>query len=349
MEGLDGFVLVSEELVTNIVKTQETNIAQALEIKALKEELSRKSNTIDAAKSKVGSLLSQSQMNYIFEGKPVTRWHDDDISHAIPFRNLSRKAYKFLSEKWGVPCPSIRTLNRWIAKLDVEPGILESVFNLLKHKAEEMGELSRISCLPFDECSVSREWSYDKCTDFNYESHDNVAGAWTQLIYYDFDCPVTTETLFTLIEKAEAAGFPVVAMVNYLGPKNTKLWKSLGITTENGSFTNPAASERHVYVFGDAPHLVKLIRNNLLDHEFVIQEGSVIDGSGVRESVKRSIRDLKVTHRLSDKHVEVTRSSRMKVKLAVQLLSETIGKALQFFGKRGLLECKNSKDTSEFI
>jgi len=134
-------------------------------------------------------------------------------------------------------------------------------------------------------------------------------------------------------------------MVNDLGPKNMKLWKSLGITTENSSFTNPAASDRHVYVFGDAPHLVKLIRNNLLDHGFVIQEGSIVDGSGVRELVKRSVRDLKVTHRLSDKHIEVTRSSRMKVKLAVQ----TTGKALQFFGKRGLLECKNWKDTSELI
>lgn len=51
-------------------------------------------------------------------------------------------------------------------------------------------------------------------------------------------------------------------MVNDLGNKNMKLWKSVGITNENNSFTNPAASERQVYVFGDVPNLLKLMRNN---------------------------------------------------------------------------------------
>lgn len=93
-----------------------------------------KSNRIDGVKRKLGSLPLTSHMKYVFEGKPVSRWHSDHIRHAIILRNLSCKAYKFVSDKWGVPCPSIRTLNRWVTKPDVEPGILESVFSLLKHQ-----------------------------------------------------------------------------------------------------------------------------------------------------------------------------------------------------------------------
>lgn len=70
-------------------------------------------------------------------------------------------------------------------------------------------------------------------------------------------------------------------------------------------------------------------------------EGRLVDGVDVRKLVKESVRDLKVTYRLSDKLIEVTRSDRMNVNLTAQLLSETTGKTLRYFGKRGLLECKN--------
>lgn len=91
-------------------------------------------------------------------------------------------------------------------------------------------------------------------------------------------------------------------------------------------------------MFGDVPQLIKLIQNKLLDHGFGI-EASLVDGSCVKELVKQNKnRDLKVTHYLSDKHIEVTHYERTKVDLAVQLLSETLVKTLQYFGKRGLLE-----------
>lgn len=101
-------------------------------------------------------------------------------------------------------------------------------------------------------------------------------------------------------------------------------------------------------MFGDAPHLIKLIRNNLLNHGFGTEE-SLGDGSGVRELVRKSVEDIKVTHRLYDKHNQAARSARMKVNFVVQLLTETTGKALRYFEKRGLIECKKRKATSEFI
>lgn len=61
-------------------------------------------------------------------------------------------------------------------------------------------------------------------------------------------------------------------MVNDLGPSNVRLWNMLGIGINKPSFTNPAASGREVFVFADAPHLLKLIRSNFFRSWLLIEQ-----------------------------------------------------------------------------
>lgn len=205
----------------------------------------------------------------MLHGTCIKRWSDDDISRSIALRNLSPKAYRYLREVWKLPYPSVATLNRWASKINTESGILKTVMNLLQHEAKDMCEQDRLCVLSFDECSVTHVWSFDKKTDILIESKNRalcvmirgLVKQWKQLVYYDFDCCLTKEILYDIIQKTEAAGFIVLAMVNDLGPTNIKLWKDLGIRIDHSSFCNPAAPGRNVYVFADAPHLLKLIRN----------------------------------------------------------------------------------------
>jgi len=48
---------------------------------------------------------------------------------------------------------------------------------------------------------------------------------------------------------------------------NRTMWSTLGINPKienfNNSFLNPFGSDRKVYVFSDAPHLLKTVRNRL--------------------------------------------------------------------------------------
>ena len=163
-----------------------------------------------------------------------------------------------------------------------------------------------------------------------------ITSSWKQLIYYDFDTDMSKEILYDIIGKVEAAGFLVVAMVCDLGPTNIRLWNSIGVNVNQTSFTNPAASDRSIYVFADVPHLIKLIRNNFLDWGFNVGETTNISSACVRELVLRSVHDLKTTHRLSHQHIDVSGVKRMNVKLAAQLLSETTAKTLKYFGQQGL-------------
>ena len=120
------------------------------------------------------------------------------------------------------------------------------------------------------------------------------------LVYYNFDTKVTKGLLFEVIMKIESVGFPVVAMVCDMGPTNITLWNSLNIGIKNYSFKNPSASDREIHVFADAPHLIKLVRNNFLDSGFELQNGHFVQSGCVKEIIQRSKGDLKPTYRLTE-------------------------------------------------
>lgn len=339
-------------------KTHHADCDTFKENQILRQELRRVTEEIDIAKKRLSSCFSENQIKTLFHGKSMrpARWTEEDICRALMLKSSSNKTYNFLREKWHFPLPSKSTLCRWVSNIDVEPGILMCVLNVLKHKSLSMPEADRVSVLSFDECSLSNEWSYDQSTDKIYDPKKSVQCVmlrglvqnWKQIIFYDFDCPMTKCLLFRLIEEVEAAGFPVVAMVCDLGPTNVKLWNSLEITSEQTFFTNPADTNREIFVFADAPHLLKLIRNNFLDHGFVLDNGQYVLSQCVQQLIAHSRSDIKVTHRLSSKHINVKGPHRMKVKLAAQLLSETTAKTLRYFGRKGYLS-KDWDATSDFI
>jgi len=65
----------------------------------------------------------------------------------------------------------------------------------------------------------------------------------------------------------ENAGVEVVGLTSDGASTNRTMWASLGISGKvdklQNYFQNPADSSRRVYVFADAPHLLKTIKNRL--------------------------------------------------------------------------------------
>ena len=300
--------------------------------------------------------FSSSQVEFFLTGVPVKHWKEDDISQALTLRYLSPKAYRYLRSTLHLPYPSNSTLHRWVTKIDVEPGILTSVLNLLQHKAKTMTEWEKVCVLSFDEMNVASEWTYDKGTDNLYSPKSKVQcvlirgllASWKQIVFYDFDKKMTKDILLNLITKIESAGFHVVAMVSDLDASNVKLQKDLNIDIEYPFFTNPSHPDRQIHVFADGPHVIKLLRNHFLDKGYSMGDKN-INSECVREIIRKSVRDLKTTHHLSENHVNMTKAKRMNVRLATQLMSETTAKSIQFFGEKGLIHSKDWAATSEFI
>ena len=100
------------------------------------------------------------------------------------------------------------------------------------------------------------------------------------------------KTLFNVITESEKAGFIVVAMVHDLGPTNMQLWKTLNISTEKTYFMNPAAPDRKIFIFAEIPHLLKLIRNNLIDNGFTLQGNKQVNSDCVNESLSSVVEEI---------------------------------------------------------
>lgn len=82
---------------------------------------------------------------------------------------------------------------------------------------------------------------------------------------------------------------------------------TLGIGIENTDFINPAATDRDVHVFADAPHLIKLIRNDFLDSGFQLTHEKRVLSGCVRQIVMRSVSDLKTAYCSTQLLIKVSR------------------------------------------
>ena len=100
---------------------------------------------------------------------------------------------------------------------------------------------------------------------------------------------------------------------------------------------------------------MKLIRNHLLDKGFCFLgddgEYHSIDKKDFLNLLQQDQGVYRLCPKLTQQHVEVTGSQRQIVRLATQLLSDTVAKALKFVGNgkmdvqaEGLLTCNNWLD-----
>jgi len=142
-----------------------------------------------------------------------------------------------------------------------------------------MSDQEKLVILSFDEVYIAHDICFDKAAQQVLGPHKTVqvvmarglCKSWKQPIFYSYDTPMTKEILNELISKLLLiSGFLVVAVVSDMGTTNMGMWKSMGISYTNSAIIHPSV-DRNIHVLADVPHLIKLIRNNYLDHGFVLK------------------------------------------------------------------------------
>ena len=314
--------------------------------------------TNDRTEKILSPFFSKTQIKAITSKKKVSEWSNDDIASAFTLRSLSTKCYRYLRTKKGYPLPCETTLKERAKQFYCEPGVLLSVITLLQAKGETLTQVERLAVLSIDEMSIRKEWSLDKGKDVLYKPYENVqvamlrglVGKWKQPIYFQFDQADMHQVILDIISRLEKIGYAVVAIVHDLGPSNLRLWKQLNIdpVSDKVSFKNPSA-DRDVFVFADVPHLMKLVRNNLIDSGFFLNNGDYISVASIREMVMKTKSEYGLAYKISELHLNVKDQQRQRVKLAVQLLSRTCASSVKYLGEQGLLQCQNWKETLEFL
>lgn len=98
------------------------------------------------------------------------------------------------------------------------------------------------------------------------------------------DGTVLKNLVFEVIEKTEAAGCHVDAVISDMGSGNKALWKCCGISA--GRAAEPVVSCRHpcaantnrqLYFLADAPHVLKNIRGHLVRGQTIFLPKETVD------------------------------------------------------------------------
>jgi len=128
----------------------------------------------------------------------------------------------------------------------------------------------------------------------------------------------------------------------------TRLGAQFDLRDPKFYFPHPMNHSQPVYLFFDACHMIKLVRNTLGDKQILLNSnGDKIEWSFIKELYyKEKQEGLKVATKLSHKHVYYF-NEKMNVKLAAQVLSTSVSNALTFCESLDT-KFKNSKPTAEF-
>lgn len=294
-----------------------------------------------------------------YKGLPLQRKYSEEIrKFALTLHFLSPAAYNFIRNSYNTCLPHTRTLSKWYQKLDAEPGFTKEAFDTLKLKAQ-MSDRKVLCTLVLDEMSIRKSliWNprkqkyygrVDMGVDFDSDSLDEASqclvflltcinGSWKLPVGYFFITSLTGEQKCNLVQiclqMSEVAGVNVVALTCDGPATNFSMLESLGCKNiaQNPEITKFKYSESTVNVFIDPCHAVKLVRNAFGERRvFFDAQNRKIDFKFI-ESLHQLQEDqnLHLATKLTKAHVQFFKQ-KMKVRLATQLLSNSVADALQF-------------------
>ncbi|KAB0805345.1 hypothetical protein PPYR_02315 [Photinus pyralis] len=355
--NISGTVLDSRDNEINILKSQvvkleEENKALTGKLKLFQEseqKLKQKIAAMEMQLKELGGLkfekrvkecfkdvLTSNQVDIALKKKSKARWTQEELSMAFTLRYFSKRAYIYLRQTLHYPLPAISTLQQWAANINLKNGILDDVLRIMDTAGQIKTPLKRITVLSYDEVKISSQYEYDQKEEevigpFSYMQVVMARGLfdnWKQPVYIGFDQKMTKQLLHNIITHLHTIKYEVIACVSDCGGGNQGLWKELNITTSNTSIAHPVTGNS-VYFFADAPHLMKLLRNWLIDTGFVTSDGVSINKCPFVALIESRVSEISSCHRLTTQHVKCEKAQRQNVRRACQLLSHTTATALK--------------------
>ena len=131
--------------------------------------------------------------------------------------------------------------------------------------------------------------------------------------------------ILSVIDKVHSVGLDIKATACDQGSANRTALASLGVTVEKPFILRQL---RTIYCMYDVPHLVKSVRNNLLNKDFVIGSDTISWGALRELRTVESNSVSRAAPKLTDRHIYPNNFERMTVSLATQVFSNTVSAAL---------------------
>lgn len=313
------------------------------EVKVKNEELKTLKKLGNKLLPEKFSLLLSAQVDAQTKGKRGIRYNNEFKKFAQSMYFLSPRNYKELRKSFALP--SVRTLQSFLCNWNIVPGINIKIFEALKIKLNSLPLIERHCILCADEMSLKSHLFYNVSRDEIIGFQDvgdnklpipaksafvimacSIAGNWKVPLCYCFvasTCSSDTikTIIFDAIIKLKECGATVHALITDMGSNFLQLSRELGISNQNSIFVVNA--QNILYIF-DTPHLIKATRNNLLKYNLKFNDQFASWFYIVQFYLKDTKQGIKAAPKLSPIHIEPNNFSRMKVKYAVQVLSNHV-------------------------
>ncbi|KAJ6639291.1 Transposable element P transposase [Pseudolycoriella hygida] len=309
------------------------------EMKALQTQIKTKPNLSHEETLKTIELLfpmlSKNQINIMTNQKKRVNWTCEEISTGFALSFFSRRGYCYLIHKLHYPLPSIRTLQLWSQKMTIGPGIIEDSFVVMAAMRSSLTEGESQVILAFDEMKCKERYEVNKTLDCVMGPHSQMQVAMVRGLFYkfkqpifvDFDMKMSVELLNSLIKRLYAIKFNVVGIVNDNGGGNVGLWTKCNVNYERPYISHPITKDK-IFMFSDAPHLLKLLRNWFIDGGLLLSDGTELNQYRIRQLLESNT-EISPLYKLSLHHLEVKGAERQCVRLASELFSHTVAESVR--------------------
>jgi len=306
-------------------------------------------------------------------------YSEEQRQFATTLHYYSPKAYEYCRKQLPLPAPS--TLRRWVSTIDSRPGFSEQVFAFLRERVEKEAWQYKSCSVMIDGMSIRKHIDWDPVqqkmvgfTDLGAGSLDSdsqpeatealvimavgLTGHWKITLGYflitGISATVQAQLLRTAFTKLHEIGIRAMALVMDGHATNQAMVVELGGSLSPGNiityFEHPAESAWHIYIFFDPCHMLKLLRNALEAIQTVVLPG--IGTARWSDIVKlhelQRTEGLRAGNRLTEAHIHF-QQQKMKVQLAAQTLSASVGTALKFLTANNVEGFTDTTGTQKFV
>ncbi|XP_059474642.1 DNA transposase THAP9 isoform X1 [Neocloeon triangulifer] len=303
---------------------------------------------------------------------------------ALTLHFYSTCAYEFVRSNFPFALPCVQTIKTWLRANPTDVGINEVALSILKIRADEYkarGEQLYVA-FSFDDMSVKKQLDFDNSRVWGYADMGTKEGEkpivdveakvaqyarvilataingrwkWPCALYFvdSLNAVDSAKILNDCILKVEATGAKVLSVTFDGTPTNIATANELGAKLnvhENPQhyFPNPTDKNRPIYVFLDACHMIKLVRN-CFGSKIIYSGKGKIDFTYVRKLHNFQIQQgLHLANKLRNKHINY-HQNKMKVPIAVQTLSQSVADSIKFLMHKGHKDFEKAEATVEFL
>lgn len=298
-------------------------------------------------------------------------WNSSEKKVALSIYYKSPSTYKYMRRN-GITLPGESTVRHWLNSIEYFTGFSEEYMKQIKLKTTEMTYSEKKCIILLDEISIMKCVEYNKTLDIiegfqdmgtlgrsdKIGSHALVImlrGLYANwkfpLCYFFTGNGIKGDNLVLIIkecvQKILDLGLMPTSIVCDQGTQNRRMY-----TLFKGTEDNPYSTicGQKLFLFFDLPHLIKSLRNNLLNGDFKFDNTKVATMKDIKKTYEIDIKNKsRAMPKITPTHLAPNSFQKMSCKLAIQFLSHSVSAAIKTCISTGELKSPTANDTAEFI